>query len=191
MRHAAPTLSCHAQVDLLYLHNVAEAQLARLGAEGFDAALRRAFVWLEEARQRGQIKACAPTWPCGLYVCAAWPVTARQPRACALRSVIARAALESDFLGCGLGEAPQAEAARGGCRCGRALARARTAAVQMCALMWAPGCRYGMATWDCFRLPPGAPGHLSLARVVALAEAAGGVDHGFRCGRAGRGRGGH
>jgi len=103
-RHAAPTLSCHAQVDLLYLHNVAEAQLARLGADAFDAALRRAFVWLEEARQRGQIKACAPAWPCGLHVCAAWHVNARQPRTCALRSVAVRAALESDFLGCGLRE---------------------------------------------------------------------------------------
>lgn len=48
-----------------------------------------------------------------------------------------------------------------------------------------------MATWDCFRLPPGAPGHLSLARVVALAEAAGGAEHGFRCDRACWGRGWH
>ena len=40
--------------------------------------------------------------------------------------------------------------------------------------------RYGLATWDCFRKPPGAPGYLSLARVVALAEAMGGADHGFR-----------
>ena len=40
--------------------------------------------------------------------------------------------------------------------------------------------RYGLATWDCFRKPPGAPGYLSLARVVALAEAVGGADHGFR-----------
>ena len=40
--------------------------------------------------------------------------------------------------------------------------------------------RYGLATWDCFRKPAGAPGYLSLARVVALAEAVGGADHGFR-----------
>ena len=44
------------------------------------------------------------------------------------------------------------------------------------------GNRYGLATWDCFRKPPGAPGYLALAQVVALAEAAGGADHGFRCG---------
>ena len=37
---------------------------------------------------------------------------------------------------------------------------------------------YGCATWSGFRVPPGAPGHLSLAELVQLArEAAGGDDH--------------
>ena len=39
---------------------------------------------------------------------------------------------------------------------------------------------YGMATWDCFRLPPNSPSHLSLLDVVALAKEIGGIDHGFR-----------
>ncbi|KAK9821777.1 hypothetical protein WJX81_000061 [Elliptochloris bilobata] len=83
-------------VDILYLHNAAEAQLQRLGAEGFEALLRAAFAWLEGTRRRGSIQA------------------------------------------------------------------------------------YGLASWDCFRKPPGTPGYLSLARVVQLAEAVGGADHGFR-----------
>ncbi|KAK9862643.1 hypothetical protein WJX84_010934 [Apatococcus fuscideae] len=39
---------------------------------------------------------------------------------------------------------------------------------------------YGMATWDCFRLPPDSPSHVSLQEVVALAKDIGGLDHGFR-----------
>ena len=39
---------------------------------------------------------------------------------------------------------------------------------------------YGCATWSGLRVPPGAPGHLSLAELVQLArEAAGGDDHHF------------
>lgn len=39
---------------------------------------------------------------------------------------------------------------------------------------------YGVATWNGFRVPPGQPGHLSLARLLAAAEAAGGPAHHFR-----------
>ena len=39
---------------------------------------------------------------------------------------------------------------------------------------------YGMATWDCFRVPPGDPQHLSLEDVVRMAAKAGGPDHGMR-----------
>ena len=39
---------------------------------------------------------------------------------------------------------------------------------------------YGVATWNGFRVPPGQQGHLSLARLLAAAEAAGGRDHHFR-----------
>ncbi|NWJ41562.1 MAG: aldo/keto reductase [Geothrix sp.] len=39
---------------------------------------------------------------------------------------------------------------------------------------------YGVATWNGFRLPPGQDGHLSLARLLAAASSAGGLDHHFR-----------
>ncbi len=39
---------------------------------------------------------------------------------------------------------------------------------------------YGTATWNGFRVPPGRPDHLSLERLWAAAEAAGGRDHHFR-----------
>jgi aryl-alcohol dehydrogenase-like predicted oxidoreductase len=39
---------------------------------------------------------------------------------------------------------------------------------------------YGMATWTCFRVPPGNPEYLSLEEAVRCAEIAGGKDHGFR-----------
>ncbi|KAL4457530.1 hypothetical protein ABPG75_012395 [Micractinium tetrahymenae] len=39
---------------------------------------------------------------------------------------------------------------------------------------------YGVATWSCFRVPPGDPQHLNLQSVVALAEEVGGPHHGFR-----------
>jgi aryl-alcohol dehydrogenase-like predicted oxidoreductase len=39
---------------------------------------------------------------------------------------------------------------------------------------------YGMATWTCFRVPPGNPEYLSLEEAVRCAEIAGGNDHGFR-----------
>ena len=37
---------------------------------------------------------------------------------------------------------------------------------------------YGLATWDCFRKKGGK--NLNLEEIVALAEEAGGVNHGFR-----------
>jgi aryl-alcohol dehydrogenase-like predicted oxidoreductase len=39
---------------------------------------------------------------------------------------------------------------------------------------------YGMATWECFRVPKGNPQHLSLYDIIELAKQAGGEDHGFR-----------
>ena len=39
---------------------------------------------------------------------------------------------------------------------------------------------YGVATWNGFRMPPGQEGHLSLARLLAAAGAAGGRHHHFR-----------
>lgn len=39
---------------------------------------------------------------------------------------------------------------------------------------------YGVATWNGFRVPPGQQGHLSLAHLLATAEAAGGREHHFR-----------
>jgi aryl-alcohol dehydrogenase-like predicted oxidoreductase len=40
--------------------------------------------------------------------------------------------------------------------------------------------RYGVATWNGFRVAPAAPDYLSLARLVDLAREAGGEDHHFR-----------
>lgn len=39
---------------------------------------------------------------------------------------------------------------------------------------------YGLATWAGFRVPPDSPGYLSLERVIAAAEAAGGKEHHLR-----------
>lgn len=39
---------------------------------------------------------------------------------------------------------------------------------------------YGVATWNGLRVPPEAPGHLSLERLVAVAERTGGSNHHFR-----------
>ena len=39
---------------------------------------------------------------------------------------------------------------------------------------------YGMATWECFRVPPDNPQFLSLQDTVKMAEKAGGEKHGFR-----------
>ena len=39
---------------------------------------------------------------------------------------------------------------------------------------------YGMATWECFRVPPDNPQYLSLEDTVNLAKEVGGEDHGFR-----------
>ncbi|MGI0083032.1 MAG: aldo/keto reductase, partial [Nitrosopumilaceae archaeon] len=39
---------------------------------------------------------------------------------------------------------------------------------------------YGMATWDCFRVPQEHPQHLLLSDVIKLAKEAGGTEHGFK-----------
>jgi len=39
---------------------------------------------------------------------------------------------------------------------------------------------YGMATWECFRVPPDNPQYLSLEDTVNMAKKIGGEDHGFR-----------
>jgi len=39
---------------------------------------------------------------------------------------------------------------------------------------------YGMATWDCFRVPKEHPQHILLADVLRLAKDAGGSEHGFK-----------
>lgn len=39
---------------------------------------------------------------------------------------------------------------------------------------------YGMATWECFRVTPDNPQHLSLKSTVEMAKKAGGENHGFR-----------
>jgi len=39
---------------------------------------------------------------------------------------------------------------------------------------------YGLATWDCLRVPPRADGHFELSDAVRVAERVGGRDHGFR-----------
>jgi len=83
-------------VDLLYLHNAADAQIPSLGPTEFEARLRSAFVVLERFRTDGTLRA------------------------------------------------------------------------------------YGLATWDCLRLPPSDPGHFDLERAVQIATEVGGVDHGFR-----------
>ena len=83
-------------MDLFYLHNAAEMQLQPLGRPAFMQHLRTAFVWAEEQRGRGRLRA------------------------------------------------------------------------------------YGMATWDCFRTPPGHAAYLSLQDVLAVATEVAGEDHGFR-----------
>ncbi|HLM92125.1 MAG TPA: aldo/keto reductase [Thermoplasmata archaeon] len=39
---------------------------------------------------------------------------------------------------------------------------------------------YGLATWDCLRLPPADPAHFDLERAVQIASEVGGEKHGFR-----------
>ncbi|MEW5301279.1 MAG: hypothetical protein WDW36_004147 [Sanguina aurantia] len=84
------------RLDLLYLHNSAEAQIEVVGRNTFMTRLEAAFVFLEGARSEGLIT------------------------------------------------------------------------------------HYGMASWDCFRVPASSPAHLSLADVVQLAIRAGGPGHGMR-----------
>lgn len=52
-------------LDLIYLHNAAESQLAEVGETEFMRRLRAAFEVFEEARTRGKIKAYGmATWDC-------------------------------------------------------------------------------------------------------------------------------
>lgn len=83
-------------LDLLYLHNVADAQIPAVGPAEFEARLERAFAVLEDLRAAGQLG------------------------------------------------------------------------------------NYGLATWECLRTSPDAPGHFDLERAVHLAESTGGKEHGFR-----------
>ncbi|HZY69981.1 MAG TPA: aldo/keto reductase [Thermoplasmata archaeon] len=53
------------EIDLLYLHNAADAQLPVVGAEEFERRLAKAFGLLEELRDRGQLGAYGlATWDC-------------------------------------------------------------------------------------------------------------------------------
>jgi len=83
-------------LDLLYLHNVADAQIPVVGPTEFETRLEKAFTLLESLRAAGELGS------------------------------------------------------------------------------------YGLATWDCLRTSPDAPGHFDLERAVRLAESVGGKDHGFR-----------
>jgi aryl-alcohol dehydrogenase-like predicted oxidoreductase len=85
-----------ATLDLVYLHNAADAQLTSVGPGEFERRLRTAFELLEGLRAKGEVRA------------------------------------------------------------------------------------YGLATWECLRVPPGAPEHFDLETAVRLARAVGGEDHGFR-----------
>ena len=85
-----------ATIDLLYLHNAADAQLPVVGASEFRRRLAEAFGLCEQLRDQGRLVA------------------------------------------------------------------------------------YGLATWDCLRVPSNAPGAWSIAETVRIAEEVGGVDHGFR-----------
>ena len=62
--HSGALLAC-AQVDILYLHNVAEAQGA-LGDVELRTRLAEAFLWLEAARTAGRIKVLTLASPQGL-----------------------------------------------------------------------------------------------------------------------------
>jgi len=39
---------------------------------------------------------------------------------------------------------------------------------------------YGLSSWEAFRVEEGKPRHLSLERVIRIAEKVGGKDHGMR-----------
>jgi hypothetical protein len=53
------------QVDLLYLHNAAEAQLEKVGREVFMERLKAAFQGLETLRKSNKIRAYGmATWDC-------------------------------------------------------------------------------------------------------------------------------
>ena len=83
-------------IDLLYLHNAADAQIPAVGPEEFVVRLREAFGLYERFRAHGRLRA------------------------------------------------------------------------------------YGLATWDCLRVPPDHPGFFALETAVELAREVGGEDHGFR-----------
>jgi len=83
-------------VDLLYLHNAADAQIPAVGPDEFGARLREAFALYERLRAQGRLRA------------------------------------------------------------------------------------YGLATWDCLRVPPDHTGFFALETAVRLAREVGGEDHGFR-----------
>lgn len=84
-------------LDLYYIHNPAESQLALIGAESFENKIRDAFKMLEQKRKENKIR------------------------------------------------------------------------------------YYGLATWNCFRSPPDETGiHLSLERMVDIAQEVGGSSHGFK-----------
>lgn len=84
LNHSLASLGL-AAVDLLYLHNPAESQLAQLGGRAFLERLRAAFEWCERARAAGSIKAYGlATWSC-------FRVPPTDPGHLSLQSVVALA----------------------------------------------------------------------------------------------------
>ena len=130
------------QVDLLYLHNAAEAQ----GAAGETELLHRlhdAFVWLEHARQDGSIRAYGmATWSCF-----------RSGLACSCHDAMDAASPSGRvlvFLACsGSGAGPvHVRACHWPCTCLHSLSARTIAASELLAPLWPP-CSTRDLSFDC------------------------------------------